>query len=218
MGRPVVVGVEPLEAAMSRMSFFATDLANNAWLKITAMAAVGAVVSGVVASGTTATTAATKTPTTTVAAVGVVVGGGTRSPFLGCRVGEVTGSVRRVEALALLMGDELRIQLRDGDGFDPGGDGCDDVLEIFIETSENVGGEVVVIKFLPRRSHVVRQPYHLAEIIGDGGCPLGGGGQSHAGGNNPGPGLAGMMCLDRRPELGGGGCRRDLREDLLGER
>ena len=48
MGRPVVVGVEPLEAAMSRMSFFATDLANNAWLKITAMAAVGAVVSGVV--------------------------------------------------------------------------------------------------------------------------------------------------------------------------
>ena len=54
------------------------------------------------------------------------------------------------------MRDELRIQLGYGDGFHPGGDGGDHIVEVVVEAGEDVRDEVVVIKFLPRRSHVVR--------------------------------------------------------------
>ena len=101
----VVVGVEPLEAAMSRMPLLATNLAVDAWLEVAAMAAPPIVV----ATTTAASTATAKTPTTTATTVGVV-GGGTGVAVLGGRVGGVATG-RRVEPLALLMSNELRIKL-----------------------------------------------------------------------------------------------------------
>ena len=129
------------------MALLPTQLAEDTLKEVAATAAATTVATATIA---TATAAATKTSTATIIAaarlVGVGVGGVPPSPAttLG---GHISGRLRpaAVNLLALLKGDELGIQLIDGDRFHARGHGGHDGLKVLAKAGEDEGDKFLVL-------------------------------------------------------------------------
>ena len=204
MGAAVVV-VETFAAMEGWVTFFATNLAKDAGLKVVAMYTTATVAVVVVAAAAPIPTArATRVaPSTAVAPSGGV----------GREMMTATG----VDLLALFVADELRVELRYSDGLDYVGNNSYNGFKFLTETREDVGDEVLVIQLLARRCDVVGEALHLGVRFSDGRCSLGRRSKRHSSGDDLGAGLQGMLGVDRRPELGCSGRGRYLCEDLLGQ-
>lgn len=65
----------------------------------------------------------------------------------------------------LLMTDELCEQLSHGDGFHPCRHSRDNWIIIQIQSSENVGDELLILKLSARRCHVICQALHFSKVL-----------------------------------------------------
>ena len=84
--RSIVVGVEPLVAAMSGMSFFATNLAEHTWLEVATVAAAPIAAAAATAAAAAISTAkASMATTSSLGGVGAAVPGGGVCGVTACR-------------------------------------------------------------------------------------------------------------------------------------
>ena len=130
------------------MTLVAIDLADDSGLEWDALDAVAStsIASTVAASAAEATT-------TPVGATRVVAAA---APSPGHKIGGGVNS-SAAQLKALLMGDQLGVELSQGDSFHLVGDRCGDGVVVVTEAGEDVGNHLVVLKPAPRGGHLVRE-------------------------------------------------------------
>lgn len=151
------------------MPFLAAQLAENASLKIAAVATAATTASLVATPEATATASSTATMSTMTALCGHVHGG--------------FGSLV-LHLHALLERDQQCIELSDANRLDSHHDRRDDGIEVGVEPSEDVGDKLLDLQFVAHRCHLIDEPLHLHVVFRHGRYALGHRGEHHACGND----------------------------------
>lgn len=105
---------------------------------------------------------------------------------------------------ALLVGDQLGVELGDGDRLHACCNRRDDGLVVNVEAHEDVRDKFLIIQLAARRCHLIGESLHLRVVLGQCRGSFRRHGEGHPSRDNAGPGLGGMLPLNRGLECGRG--------------
>jgi hypothetical protein len=154
--------VKPLETLLDGMPFVPTQLALKIAVRIRVV---------VVVLLTAIATAEVTTATTTVVTTSMTTSS--------CRVGFMILTCL-LKFLALLMCQELPIELGHGNRLDPGGHHRDHTIKLIVKACQNIQDQFLIIQSLPSGCHLIYKSFHLGDILAYHHVTLLGCGESYA--------------------------------------